>query len=91
MVGGSNAMLPLYTDDGFAALVDVAAWRGRVAAREAHFAAAGIRWCQILAPEKLSLDGDAVVRDLAGVAHCVPPGERLVRALEHPADRKSVV
>lgn len=84
LIGGSNSVLPLYTASGFAAQVDVAAWRARLAARNAYFAAAGIRWCQILAPEKLSIDGDAVLRDLAG-PDAIAPGARLVAEIAHPA------
>jgi len=79
LAGGSNDVLRLYDADGFAALVSVAAWRARLVAREALFARLGIPWCQVLAPEKLSVMGDSVLAD--HVAHSVSPGARLAAAL----------
>jgi hypothetical protein len=84
LVGGSNDVLRLYDAAGFAASVPVEAWRDRLAAREAFFARLGIPWCQLLAPEKLSIYGDAVLRELVG-ADATPPGERLVELIRHPA------
>jgi len=84
LVGGSNDVLRLYSDAGFAAAVPVEAWRERLAARAAFFRGLGIPWCQVLAPEKLSIYGDAVLRDLVG-PEAVSPGERLVELLRHPA------
>jgi hypothetical protein len=79
LAGGSNDVLRLYDADGFAALVCLAAWRARLAAREALFARLGIPWCQLLAPEKLSVLGDSVLAE--HVRNPVAPGERLAAAL----------
>jgi len=84
LVGGSNEVLRLYDEAGFTANVNVEAWHARLAARHAFFAAAGIPWCQVLAPEKLSIDGDALLTAEIGPA-ALPPGQRLVERLNHPA------
>ena len=83
LVGGSNDVLRLYGEAGFSELVPVASWRARLAARAAFFAGLGIPWRQFLVPEKLSVIGEAVLaRQIPGA---VPPGERLMRELDHPA------
>ncbi|MCW3476087.1 hypothetical protein [Limobrevibacterium gyesilva] len=84
LVGGSNEVLRLYDSDGFDASVDVPAWRRRLAARDAFFRRLGIPWCQLLAPEKLSVYGDAVLRRLLGPG-AVAPGQRLLDRVAHPA------
>ncbi len=84
LVGGSNEVLRLYDEAGFAELVDIAAWRHRLAARHRFFTAAGIPWCQLLAPEKLSVEGDAVLHAEIGPT-AEPPGDRLARLIDHPA------
>ena len=61
LVGGSNEVLRLYSDTGFGELVPIEAWRERLAAREAFFTSLGVKWCMVLAPEKLSVHGDALV------------------------------
>ena len=60
--------------------VPVDAWRARLAEREAFFARFGIPWCLLLAPEKLSISGDAVLP--GGV---VAPGARFIERIGHPA------
>jgi alginate O-acetyltransferase complex protein AlgJ len=84
LVGGSNEVLRLYTDEGFAAAVDVPAWASLFAARDRFFRARGIRWRQLLAPEKLSVCGDDALRELAGT-QAMPPAARLMQAAPHPA------
>ena len=79
LAGGSNDVLRLYDADGFAALVPVDAWRARLGARAATFSRLGVPWCQILAPEKLSIVGDSVVADQVSAA--IPPATRLRDAL----------
>ena len=83
LAGGSNDVLRLYGEAGFAAAVPVAAWRVRLAARAAFFARLGLPWCQILAPEKLSVLGDDVLA--AHVPEARPPAERLMGELSCPA------
>lgn len=84
LIGGSNDVLRLYTDDGFAQAVDLAAWRVRLEARAAFFHRLGIPWAQVLAPEKLSITGDAVLADLVGPG-ANPPGARLLATVGHKA------
>ena len=79
LASGSNDVLRLYGDAGFAELVPLEDWRHRLAEREAFFKSRGIAWCMLLAPEKLSVLGDAVL----------PPGSRtplrrLREAIPHP-------
>ena len=61
LVGGSNEVLRLYSDTGFADLVSIEAWRARLEARERFFAGIGVNWCMLLAPEKLSVHGDELL------------------------------
>ena len=75
LTGGSNEVLRLYSD---ASLLPISAWRARLAAREAFFAALGIRWCMLLAPEKLSVHGDAMLP-----AGSVRPAQRLLDTVTH--------
>ena len=84
LIGGSNDVLRPYTDAGFAKVVDIAAWRARLEARAAFFHRLGIPWAHVLAPEKLSITGDAVLADLVG-PDANPPGARLVTGLGHKA------
>jgi hypothetical protein len=79
LIGGTNDVLRLYDADGFASLVPVEAWRARLAEREAFFARLGIPWCLLLAPEKLSISGDAVLRGGA-----VTPAARFIERIGHP-------
>ena len=79
LAGGSNDVLRLYDDAGFTELVPLEDWRHRLAEREAFFKSHGIAWCLLLAPEKLSVLGDALL----------PPGSRtplrrLREAVPHP-------
>ena len=76
LTGGTNAVLELYGDAG---LVPIEAWRARLAARESFFAGLGVKWCMLLAPEKLSVHGDALLP--IGSA---PPARRLLAAVPHP-------
>jgi hypothetical protein len=80
LIGDTNDVLRLYDADGFAALMPVDNWRARPAEREAFFARLGIPWCLLLAPEKLSISGDAVLP--AGLA---TPGARFIDRIEHAA------
>jgi hypothetical protein len=76
LTGGRNDVLRLYDDAGFAVAVPAMQWRERLARRGAFFRRRGIAWRQILAPEKLSVSGAAVLP-----AGSVAPGERLLRAI----------
>lgn len=80
LTGGSNDVLRLYAAEGFAALVPVAAWRERIAARQAFFASLNIPWRMLLAPEKLSVQRDAPLSPGS-----IPPARRLLAAFEHAA------
>ena len=79
LTGGSNEVLRLYSDAGFAELVPIAAWRERLAAREAFFASLGVPWCMLLSPEKLSVHGDAILPP-----GCRQPTLRLIDAISQP-------
>jgi alginate O-acetyltransferase complex protein AlgJ len=81
LTGGSNEVLHLYDEDGFAARVSLAAWRARLNARANFFKRHGIAWRQLLAPEKLSVCGEALLPDDA-----VSPGARLVRSISDQPD-----
>ena len=76
LTGGSNEVLRLYSN---ADLLPIASWRDRLAARQAFFAARGVNWCMLLAPEKLSVHGDAVLP-----AGSVAPAQCLLDAVPHP-------
>lgn len=80
LVGGRNEVARLYSAAGFAALVDLGAWRGRQAARNAHFRRLGLPWLTLLTPEKLSLRGAALLERLLGEVP-VPPAARLLAGL----------
>ena len=79
LAGGSNDVLRLYSEDGFAELVDVSAWKIRLAAREAFFHDRKIPWCQLLVPEKLSVGGDALLPHGSR-----PPAARFRAAMRSP-------
>ncbi len=83
LTGGSNNVIGLYAAAGFAAAVPAAAWRERLAARTAFFAARGIAWRLLLAPEKLSVTGLDVAAELLG-EDAVPPAERFCQLMQHP-------
>ncbi len=80
LAGGSNDVLRLYSAEGFAALVPIAAWRERLAARQAFFASLNLPWRMLLAPEKLSIHPDAPLPPGS-----LPPAQRLRAQLDHPA------
>jgi len=80
LTGGSNDVLQLFSAAGFARAVDLAAWHDRLAARDALFAERGIPWRLLLAPEKLSVLGQSVLGPDA-----MPPAQRFLQALPHPA------
>lgn len=91
LAGGSNDVLRLYDDVGFAELVPIDAWRHRLAEREAFFKSHGIAWRMLLAPEKLSILGDKVLppdsrtpsrrlHEAVPHSHCVDPTAALRRA-----------
>jgi hypothetical protein len=82
LAGGTNDVLSLYDAAAFSALVPVEAWRARLAARDALFARLGVPWCQLLAPEKLSVLGDAILADR--LVASVAPGSRLANLLGCP-------
>jgi hypothetical protein len=79
LAGGSNDVLRLYSAEGFAAAVPVAAWADRMAARKALFARLGAPWCMLLAPEKLSVLGDEALCRRVGAP--MPPAARLQQAI----------
>lgn len=76
LTGGSNEVLRLFAD---ATLLPIASWRERLAAREAFFDRLGVKWCMVLAPEKLSVHGDELLP-----TGSVPPARRLLDAIPHP-------
>jgi hypothetical protein len=76
LTGGSNDVLRLYAD---AALLPIEAWRDRLSARDAFFGGLGVAWCMLLAPEKLSVHGDALLP-----AGSIAPAQCLLDAVPHP-------
>jgi hypothetical protein len=86
LTGGANDVLDLYRPGCFEANCPWAAWQERIAARAAFFAAAGIPWRMLLAPEKLSVLGGGQLAHSLG--HHAIPGDmfasRFVRYVISP-------
>jgi alginate O-acetyltransferase complex protein AlgJ len=78
LIGGSNAAIDLYQPEPFKSKVPLEQWRGLLEQRTAFFSERNIPWQMILAPEKLSIYGQAELRKwIDGPSET--PGEAFVR------------
>jgi alginate O-acetyltransferase complex protein AlgJ len=86
LTGGSNNVTSLYTEAGFASLVDRDAWGSRLAERRLRVESGGARFIQLIVPEKLTVYplGDADRQQVfPGYTkeEIVSPGRRLINAI----------